>query len=157
MSKKTYNLFLGLLIPIYCLIFILFAYTYTQSNNNLNENTLIKNNISNNLNSIATNTDTKNILDQKILNEISNDVMLSTGSITNDKINNKIIVDFGTSSVYIKNFEYIKIVNSCDINYGGECLNVRSGPGINFPVVAKLRDDMILKTDSHAIGYDGKI
>jgi hypothetical protein len=153
MSKKSYNLFLGLLIPIYCLVFILFAYTYSQSNNNLDENTLIKNNTSDDLNSVATNT--KDILDQKILNETSSNTIIPADS-ADSEINPK-SVNISTSSVYIKKFEYIKIVNSCDINYEGECLNVRSGPGINFSVVAKLRDDMILKTDSHAIGYDGKI
>jgi hypothetical protein len=40
---------------------------------------------------------------------------------------------------------YLEVTDSCGVNYGGECLRVRSGPGINFPVVASLRNGMVLK------------
>lgn len=42
-------------------------------------------------------------------------------------------------------FEYIEVVNSCDVHYGGDCLVVRSGPGTEYSVLAKLRNGMVLK------------
>lgn len=42
-------------------------------------------------------------------------------------------------------FEYVEITDSCGYNFEGECLNARSGPGIDYPSVAKLRKGMILK------------
>jgi hypothetical protein len=42
-------------------------------------------------------------------------------------------------------FEYIEVVDGCGIHFDGECLLVRSGPGTDFPVVARLRNHMVLK------------
>ncbi len=42
---------------------------------------------------------------------------------------------------------YITIVQGCDFNFSGECIRVRSGAGLDFPVVAKLRNDIVLKID----------
>jgi hypothetical protein len=42
-------------------------------------------------------------------------------------------------------FEYIEVVDGCDIHYEGECLLARSGPGTDFPVVARLRNHMVFK------------
>jgi hypothetical protein len=42
-------------------------------------------------------------------------------------------------------FEYIEVVDGCDIHFEGECLNVRSGPGIDYPVVGQLRNSIVLK------------
>lgn len=50
-------------------------------------------------------------------------------------------------------FEYIEVVDGCGIHFQGECLNVRSGPGIDFPVVAQLRNDIVLKV-SGAVEHD---
>ena len=43
--------------------------------------------------------------------------------------------------------EYLMVTDSCGAHFGGECLRVRSGPGTNFPVVASLRNGMVLKID----------
>ena len=43
--------------------------------------------------------------------------------------------------------EYLMVTDSCGAYFSGECLRVRSGPGINFPVVASLRNGMVLKID----------
>lgn len=40
---------------------------------------------------------------------------------------------------------YLEVTDSCGVHYGGECLRVRSGPGTDFPVVASLRNGMVLK------------
>lgn len=40
---------------------------------------------------------------------------------------------------------YLTVTDSCGAHYDGECLRVRSGPGTNFPVVASLRNGMVLK------------
>ncbi len=42
-------------------------------------------------------------------------------------------------------FTYLEVTDSCGVHYGGECLRVRSGPGTTFPVVASLRNGMVLK------------
>lgn len=56
-----------------------------------------------------------------------------------------------------KQSSFITITDSCTYNYVGDCVRVRSGPGLDFPVVAKLRNDMILKIDpskdTEADGY----
>ena len=45
-------------------------------------------------------------------------------------------------------FEYVEVTDGCGPYYGGECLNVRSGPGTEFPVVKTLRNGIVLKVDS---------
>ncbi len=42
-------------------------------------------------------------------------------------------------------FEYIEVVDGCGPYFEGECLNVRSGPGSDFRVVAQLRNGQVLK------------
>jgi len=42
-------------------------------------------------------------------------------------------------------FEYVEVVDGCGKHFEGECLNVRSGPGIEYPVVAQLRNEIVLK------------
>lgn len=42
-------------------------------------------------------------------------------------------------------FEYIEVIDGCGIHFDGLCLNVRSGPGEDYPSVAKLRNGIVLK------------
>src|SRR6185312_6050674 len=43
-------------------------------------------------------------------------------------------------------YQYIVVTDSCGPYLdGGPCLNMRSGPGTTYPVVLKLRNDMVLK------------
>lgn len=42
-------------------------------------------------------------------------------------------------------FKYVEVVDGCDIHFEGECLLVRSGPGTEYPVVYRLRNDVVLK------------
>ena len=42
-------------------------------------------------------------------------------------------------------FEYVEIVDGCGKHFEGECLNARSGPGTEYPVVAQLRNEIVLK------------
>ena len=42
-------------------------------------------------------------------------------------------------------FEYVQVTDGCAVHFVGECLNVRSGPGIDFPVITQLRNGIILK------------
>lgn len=44
-----------------------------------------------------------------------------------------------------KLFEYIEITESCGPYFNGTCVNVRSGPGEEYPVVSKLRTGMVLR------------
>jgi hypothetical protein len=41
---------------------------------------------------------------------------------------------------------YIEVTDSCGPYYGGACVNVRSGPGAEYPVVMRLRTGMVLRT-----------
>lgn len=53
---------------------------------------------------------------------------------------------------------FITIIDSCTYNYTGECVRVRSGPGLNFPVVTKLRNDMVLMVDpKKQVAADGHL
>lgn len=42
-------------------------------------------------------------------------------------------------------FEYVEVVDGCGPHFEGECLNVRGGPGTDFPVYAQLRNGIVLK------------
>lgn len=42
-------------------------------------------------------------------------------------------------------FQYIEIIDSCGPYYVGECVNMRSGAGTEFPVVERLRIGVVLK------------
>lgn len=44
-------------------------------------------------------------------------------------------------------FPYIEIINSCGPYFEGVCVNARSGPGLEYPVVTKLRNNIVLKVD----------
>jgi hypothetical protein len=44
-------------------------------------------------------------------------------------------------------FEYVAVIDSCGPHFEGECLRVRSGPGTDYPVLASLRNGMVLKVD----------
>lgn len=52
-------------------------------------------------------------------------------------------------------FEYIEVVDSCGIHYEGECLVVRSGPGTEYPALARLRNGMVLKIGGK-VEYEGQ-
>jgi len=41
-------------------------------------------------------------------------------------------------------FKYLEIKDSCGVHFEGECVVVRTGPGLDFPVVTRLRDHVIL-------------
>lgn len=42
-------------------------------------------------------------------------------------------------------FQYVQVIDGCEHDFSGECLNVRSGPGTDFPIVNRLRNGIILK------------
>lgn len=44
-------------------------------------------------------------------------------------------------------FKYIEVVDSCSHNYTGDCLLVRSGPGQDYPAIARLRNNIVLKVE----------
>lgn len=54
-------------------------------------------------------------------------------------------IDKTASSTDVTNLNtYIEITNSCDFNFVGDCVNVRSGPGEQYPVVFRLRNNIVL-------------
>lgn len=53
-------------------------------------------------------------------------------------------------------FEYIEVIDGCDIHFEGECLNMRSGPSEEYPVVSKLRNGIVLKINGK-VEYEGEV
>lgn len=51
-------------------------------------------------------------------------------------------------------FEYVEVKASCDVHFEGECVRVRSGPGLDFPIVTRLRNDVVLKVSGQVINDD---
>ena len=51
-------------------------------------------------------------------------------------------------------FEYVEVIDGCGPYFGGECLNVRSGPGTEFPAVKQLRNGVVLKIDGKVENED---
>lgn len=41
--------------------------------------------------------------------------------------------------------EYVRVTGGCGPFYEGECLRVRSGPGTEYPVIDRLRNEVVLK------------
>lgn len=44
-------------------------------------------------------------------------------------------------------FKYIEVTKGCGPHFSGVCVNMRSGPGLNYPVVAQLRTGVVLKVE----------
>ncbi len=53
-------------------------------------------------------------------------------------------------------FQYIEVVDGCNPYHVGECVNVRSGPGLEYPVVERLRTGVVLRI-SDEVDIDGHI
>lgn len=51
--------------------------------------------------------------------------------------------------------EYIEVTDGCGPHFEGACLNVRSGPGEDYPVVTQLRNSVVLKADGK-VERDGR-
>jgi hypothetical protein len=56
-----------------------------------------------------------------------------------------------TPSDNIPMFKYIEIIDGCDSNFKGTCVNMRSGPGMKFPVINRLRTGIVLKVSDTVI------
>lgn len=51
---------------------------------------------------------------------------------------------------------YIQVIDGCGPHFAGDCLRVRSGPGEEYPVIASLRNGVLLKVEAVVKGetYD---
>ena len=56
-----------------------------------------------------------------------------------------------SSPAPIEPARFIEIVGGCGPYFQGACVNVRSGPGTEFPSVAKLRDGIVLKVATSTV------
>ena len=52
--------------------------------------------------------------------------------------------------------EYIEVTDGCGPHYEGTCVNMRSGPGVQFPVVMPLRTGIVQKVASTKVAQDGR-
>ena len=53
-------------------------------------------------------------------------------------------------------FEYVEVIDGCDIHFEGDCLNARSGPGTDFSVQRQLRNGIVLKVGG-SVERDGEL
>lgn len=53
-------------------------------------------------------------------------------------------------------FQYVEIKNSCAVHFVGDCVVARTGPGLDFPVVTPLRNDVVLRVGGQ-VTHDGRI
>jgi hypothetical protein len=54
-----------------------------------------------------------------------------------------------------KPYHYIEIVNACDWNHVGTCVNLRTGPGSKYPVHEKLRNGVVLQIGDSVVDAEG--
>ncbi len=54
-------------------------------------------------------------------------------------------------------YTYVEVTDSCGPYFQDECVNIRSGPGTNYPVINKLRKGAVLKVDKLISGDDGDL
>lgn len=102
------------------------------------------------LNKINSEAKIKNTNNQKIENkEFSFSTFENknnTQATTNENTNKNIIKVVG---------KYVKIVDSCDINFTGGCARARACPSLECPTIADLRNEMVLKTDGEITNFEG--
>lgn len=53
-------------------------------------------------------------------------------------------------------YQYIEVVDGCDHAFVGDCVNMRTGPGVEYPVAVKLRTGVVLKV-AETVTKDGKV
>lgn len=56
-----------------------------------------------------------------------------------------------------KLFSYVEITDGCGPYFNGPCVNVRSGPGMEYPSVAKLRTGVVLPIENSVHAKDGAL
>lgn len=53
-------------------------------------------------------------------------------------------------------YQYFEVTEGCNAYYQGTCVNMRSGPGSEYTVIARLRTGMVLKIAGVVEGTDGR-
>lgn len=71
------------------------------------------------------------------------------------------------SSTQLELKQYIQVTGGCSPSFQGKCLNVRSGPGVEFTVVRQLRNNIVLEVADtvqndlgetwYKIGFEGGV
>lgn len=56
----------------------------------------------------------------------------------------------------LERYQYLEVVNGCNYAFVGDCVNMRSGPGTEYPVVVKLRTGVVLKVGETVTDKSGK-
>lgn len=89
-----------------------------------------------------------NDFDLNSINMTSTSTLSSTSTTATSTENKEVKIISNT-------YQYLKIINSCDVHFNGVCVRARSCPGLSCPVIANLRDDMVLRTDGKITEADG--
>lgn len=61
-----------------------------------------------------------------------------------------------STTVVAPAFQYLEVVDGCDWSFVGTCVNMRSGPGEEYPVVLRLRTGIVFKVRSVVVLQDGQ-
>lgn len=86
-------------------------------------------------------TDTDLMAEHAAFRTYEDDILLIEGSATSSTLEDIYpSSDLGTTT-------HVRIADSCDAFFGGECLNIRSGPSSTFPVVAQVRTHAVLAVE----------
>jgi len=161
MLAHTYKTALSILIIFYCFSIIIIAYYYFDLDKTKTIKILTNQTYPNLSQNIENSTSTIQIPLEETRNIVQNEIKeteeIATNTILMNSKNTSSNLIATSSYMLIKSAKYIEIIDSCKNDFEGICVNARSGPGKNFPVVTKLRTGMLLKTDAFGIGEDGTI
>lgn len=65
-----------------------------------------------------------------------------------------VVVSTPEVKTIIKTYQYLTVTDGCDWTWAGACVNMRSGPGTEYPVVERLRKGVVLMVGDY-VEIDG--
>lgn len=97
-------------------------------------------------------------LNSSIYNNTGESALPATVTISQAPLPDELVPPVGApSSALLPNFHYIEIIDGCGPYHDvGICVNMRSGPGVEFPVVTRLRTGIVFRVEENkAKALDG--
>lgn len=89
--------------------------------------------------------------------DIDNSPVSTSTSLQPTNIKYILIEDIQLStSTKEKPYRFLEVVDSCGIHFVGECVNMRSGPGTEYPSVLQLRTGVVLSINKTVTDKNGK-
>lgn len=72
---------------------------------------------------------------------------------TTDNVNEEVKKE---DNINRKKYQYVKVIDSCNVHYGGACVRARACPSLKCDTLTSLRTGMVLMTNGETIEQDGK-